>query len=203
MDWKEVFRITNKVRQELEDNFPYKMLVVDRCEADDVIAQLCIGNQEFGQVEPILIVSSDKDFGQLQKFSNVKQFSPKLKKFIEVENPRLQLLELILSGDQVDGIPNVLSPDHCMAEGIRQTPLRQTAIDQLVKDPKSLGEEVYRNFLRNKKLIDLSETPESIKAEIINTINSQGSKPENRRKVMPYLVANGCLNLLEVVGDFV
>ena len=62
MDWKELFRVTNLVYKELQENFPYKVLKVDKCEADDIIGQLCVGNQEFGQVEPILIISSDKDF---------------------------------------------------------------------------------------------------------------------------------------------
>lgn len=203
MDWKELFRVTNMVYKELQENFPYRVLKVDKCEADDIIGQLCMGNQEFGQVEPILIISSDKDFVQLQRFSNVKQYSPILKKFLTVDNPRQQLAELILKGDQADGIPNVLSPDNCMVEGIRQSPLRQAAIDQLMKDPKALGEEVYRNYLRNKKLIDLTETPESVKHEIINTINRLDYKAENKKKVMPYLITQRCTNLLEVVGDFI
>ena len=37
MDWNEVFRIINQVREEIRDNLPYKVIHVERCEADDII----------------------------------------------------------------------------------------------------------------------------------------------------------------------
>lgn len=207
IDWKELFRITNKVFDELVENFPYKVVRHDRCEADDVIAVLATSTQiDFGHIEPVMIISSDKDFGQLQKFSNVRQYSPILKKEIKVENPRLQLLELVLKGDQADGIPNVLSNDDVFIEGIRQQKLTQKKIDEITKDLDE-GELLYaaswyRNYLRNKKLIDLTETPKDLKQEIINIFETQGSKADRKRKVIPYLVSNGCMQLVEVVGDF-
>lgn len=208
IDWKEVFRITNKVFEELNENFPYKVIVHDRCEADDVIAQLALSTQvDFGHIEPVMIISSDKDFGQLQKYSNIRQYSPMLKKEIKIDNPRKQLLELILKGDQADGIPNVLSSDDTFTQGIRQTPLRQAKIDEIIADLDE-GELLYaaswyRNYLRNKKLIDLTETPKALKEEIINTFEQQGNKSDNKKKVMSYLIANGCVNLVEVIGDFI
>jgi len=208
MDWKEVFRITNKVFEELQENFPYKVVMNDRCEADDVIAQLALSTQvDFGHIEPVMIISSDKDFGQLQKYSNIRQYSPMLKKEIKVENPRLQLIELILKGDQADGIPNVMSADDSFTQGIRQTPLRQAKIDEIIKELDD-GELLYaaswyRNYLRNKKLIDLTETPKTLKEEIINTFELQGDKSDNKKKVLKYLIANDCTNLIEVIGDFI
>ena len=208
IDWKEVFRITNKVFDELRENFPYKVVVHDKCEADDVIAQLVINSQvDFGHQEKVMIISSDKDFGQLQKYSNVSQYSPMLKKEIKILNPRHHLLELILRGDQADGIPNVLSIADCFTEGIRQTPLREAKIDEIMKDLDD-GELLYaaswyRNYLRNKKLIDLSETPDDLKREIINNFEQQGDRSDNKKKVMNYLIVNGCVNLVEVIGDFI
>jgi hypothetical protein len=208
IDWKEVFRITNKVFDELNEYFPYKVVMHDKCEADDVIAQLALSTQvDFGHIEPVMIISSDKDFGQLQKYSNIRQYSPMLKKEIKVENPRKQLIELILKGDQADGIPNVLSSDDTFTQGIRQTPLRQAKIDEIIADLDE-GELLYaaswyRNYLRNKKLIDLTETPKALKEEIINTFEQQGNKSDNKKKVMSYLIANNCVNLVEVIGDFI
>lgn len=208
MDWKEVFRITNKIFEELKENFPYKVIVVDNCEADDVIGQLVVNTQiEFGHIEPVMIISSDKDFGQLQKYSNVRQYSPMLKKEIKVEQPRRQLLELILKGDQADGIPNVLSCDDTFTQGIRQTPLRQSKIDEIAADLDE-GELLYaaswyRNYMRNKKLIDLTETPDHVKQEIINKFEEQGDRSANKKKVMNYLIANQCSNLVASLGDFI
>jgi hypothetical protein len=203
IDWKEAFRITNLVFDEIDENFPYKTVKVDEVEADDIIAQLVENTQEFGNWEKVMIVSGDKDFAQLQRYNNVFQFSPVQKKFIKEDNPRKQLLELVLKGDTSDGVPNVLSPDNSFVDGIRQTPLRQKVIDQLLEDPKCMGNEVYRNFLRNKKLIDLAESPESLKLDIINKFIKQGDKTDNKKKVMNYLIVNRCRNLIEVIGDFV
>ena len=207
IDWNEVFRITNLILEELRDNFHYKVMQVERCEADDIIAALVENTQEFGNYEPVMIVSADKDFSQLQKYNNVAQYSPATKKFIKEEHPRKQLIELILKGDQADGIPNVLSPDNSFVDNIRQTPLRQKKIDEIIADLEE-GEllyaaDWYRNYQRNKKLIDLSETPADLKKEIINNFETQGNKRPDGMKIMNYLMEKRCRNLLEDLGDFV
>lgn len=200
MDWNELFRITNMVLQEIKENFPWKVVEVDECEADDIIGEMVRYTQEFGQYENIMIISGDKDFAQLQKFDNVAQYSPVQKKFIKEDNPRLQIWNLVLKGDTSDGVPNVLSADNCFVDEIRQTPLRQNKIDQLIDDPKSLGEEVYRNYLRNKNLIDLDYTPEAIKKTIVERYDSYLVPKQN---VMNYLIEKRCRMLIESVTEFV
>jgi len=200
MDWNELFRITNMVLQEIKENFPWKVVEVDECEADDIIGEMVRYTQEFGQYENIMIISGDKDFAQLQKFDNVAQYSPVQKKFIKEDNPRLQIWNLVLKGDTSDGVPNVLSADNCFVDEIRQTPLRQNKIDQLIDDPKSLGEEVYRNYLRNKNLIDLDYTPEAIKKTIVERYDSYIVPKQN---VMNYLIEKRCRMLIESVTEFV
>jgi len=125
------------------------------------------------------------------------------------KNPRRQLLELILKGDQSDGVPNVLSPDNSFVDGIRQTPLRKKKIEELIeklydtyKNPYGKDEEWMRNYLRNKKLIDLTETPNSVKSKILNSFEEQ-DKWNNRGKVFPFLVEKRCRMLLEDIKDFV
>jgi hypothetical protein len=201
MDWNELFRITNLVLEEIKENMPYKVVEVEEVEADDIIGVLCEDSQEFGRGGNILIISSDKDFVQLQKYNNVSQYSPMKKKMIKEPLPRKQLMELILKGDTSDGVPNVLSGDQVFVEGIRQTPLRQKVIDQLINDPKCMGDEIYRNYLRNKKLIDLSETPQPLKEKIINNYESQN--PTSGKNVLKYLMEKRCKLLIESVGDFV
>lgn len=202
IDWKDVFRITNMVLDEIKENFPYRVVEHERCEADDVIAAICENTQEFGKHEPVLIVSSDKDFAQLQRYDNVAQYSPMKKGFIKEEHPRKQLVELILKGDQADGIPNVLSGDNCFVEGIRQTPLRKNVIEELTKDPLSHGPEIYRNYQRNYKLINLSMTPDQYKSEIIESFESQ-DKTNEKGKVLPYLIEKRCRLLIDCIQDFV
>jgi hypothetical protein len=152
-----------------------------------------------------MIVSADKDFRQLQKYGNVRQWSTATKKFVDEPNPRLYLEEHILTGCGTDGVPNVLSDDKCFVEGRRQTPLSAKKKAILLEDPKALGDEIYRNYLRNKKLIDLtekSECPQNIKEEIINTYEAQ-DQWANKSKVFPYLVAKRCRMLVESVQEFI
>lgn len=205
IDWNEAFRIINMVLDELKENFPYKVVHQWGCEADDSIAEIVKYTQEFGNWEDVMIVSADKDFKQLHKYDNVSQYSPITKKMIKVDNPRLELMEHILKGDSGDGVPNVLSDDKVLLEGRRQSVLSAKKKATLMDDPKALGEEVYRNYLRNKKMIDLTETsemPDPIKKEIIDTFVNQDKKSYGN-KVMPYFIKHQCRLLLEVIDEFI
>jgi 5'-3' exonuclease len=207
MDWNEAFRILNKVREELKEFFPYKVLQIEGCEADDIIGTLVENTHEFGNYENVMIVSSDKDFVQLQKYDNVQQFSPMKKALINEPNPKLFLLEHILRGDASDGVPNVLSDNDVLVnEDKRQTPLSKKKLSEIITDITS--EHVptyaswYSNYCRNKKLIDLSETPEDIKKDIINKFNEQ-EQNLNKGKVFPYMVEKQLGQLLQSVQEFI
>jgi 5'-3' exonuclease len=205
IDWDEAFRIINMVLSDLKEHFPYKVIHQWGCEADDSIAEIVKWTQEFGNYEEVMIVSADKDFKQLQKFPNVHQYSPMTKKLIKVDNPRVELMEHILSGDTGDGVPNVMSDDKVFLEGRKQNTLTAKKKETLMKDPMAFGEEVYRNFIRNKKMIDLTEDsamPDKIRKEIISTFESQ-NKSENKKKVLNFFIKNHCRNLIEVLDEFI
>ena len=211
-DWGEAFRLLNKIREEIAENFPYTVIRVDGCEADDVIGTLVSMNPDHNNdfnPQKYMIVSSDRDFLQLQKFKNVRQFSPLLKKELSVDNPRVWLQTHIIKGDKGDGVPNILSDDNVFVEGFRQTPITQKKIDNIIEDLEE-GELLYaaswyRNYCRNKKLIDLSETPKELRREIIN--NFMADKPDTRwmrrGKVFPYLVENKCNELIKSAQEFI
>lgn len=204
-DWEEAFRIMHKVKDEIRENFPYKVIHVDECEADDIIGTLVQNSQEFGNYEDIMIVSADGDFKQLQKYDNVKQFSPLLKKDVKDDAPRVNLIEKILRGDAGDGVPNVLSDDDVFVDGRRQTPLSKKKLEAF-KEDLSDGELLYaaswyRNYCRNEKLIDLTQTPERLKEKIVEDFNSQDPW-DNKGKVFPYLINNNMKMLIESVEEF-
>jgi len=203
-DWNEIFRILHLVKEEIKENLPYKVIHMDGVEADDIIASLVMETQEFGKDEPVMIVSSDKDFIQLQKFKNVKQFSPIQKKMVTDDNPRTYAFNHIMRGDSGDGVPNVLSADDTFVSEKSQTPLRQNRINEWLENSDNLRdimpEEIYRNYQRNKKLIDLTEIPEDIQTTIINTFMEQ--KVPMKMKVLNYLIKKRCNLLIEVVEEF-
>jgi hypothetical protein len=205
IDWNEVFRIINMVRDEIRDNFPYKVMHQQGCEADDVIAQIALETQEFGKHEPVMIVSADKDFIQLQKHKNIRQFSPMTKKYVSDPNPNKYLTEHIFRGDGGDGVPNVLSDDNVFVDGRRQSPVTKKKIEAWLssKDMQdTMGADIYRNYQRNQRMIDLTFTPDNIKKEIIATYEAQ-DPAGNRGKVFPYLISKRCKLLLESVQEFI
>jgi hypothetical protein len=204
LDWNNFFTMVNTVRDEIKENFPYPVVTVDRAEADDIIGILVSELQEFGRHEEILIVSGDKDFLQLQQFSNVKQYSPVQRKFLKCENPHRYLFEHICKGDASDGVPNVLSSDKTFTEELRQTPLRAKRIDEWWENRHSLqnhmDQEVWRNYQRNEWMINLRKTPPEIRQEVINQVGEQSGKDNN--KILNYLVTNRCGLLVESAQEF-
>jgi len=205
VDWPEIFRILNLVRDEIRENLPYKVIHLDGCEADDIIGTLALQTQEFGKDEPVKIISSDKDFIQLHRFKNVSQFSPMQKKEVSDKNPHIYRFNHIIKGDAGDGVPNVKSADNVFVEeGLRQTPIRAKQIEEWLDNSERLSEvmdsEVYRNYQRNKKLIDLTEIPQNISESIINTFNN--SKKPMQMKVLNYLIKKRCNLLIESVEEF-
>ena len=204
LDWNNFFTMVNTVRDEIKENFPYPVVTVDRAEADDIIGILVSELQEFGRHEEILIVSGDKDFLQLQQFSNVKQYSPVQRKFLECDDPHRYLFEHICKGDAGDGVPNVLSSDKTFTEELRQTPLRAKKIDEWWENRHSLqnhmDQEVWRNYQRNEWMINLRKTPPEIRKEVINQVGEQSGKDNN--KILNYLVTNRCGLLVESAQEF-
>ena len=202
-DWAEAFRIMHQVKDEIKENFPYKVIHIDKCEADDIIATMVDHTQQFGQYEEVMIVSSDHDFKQLQKYDNVSQFSPMTKKFVEETHPRQNLLLKILTGDAGDGIPNVLSHDDTFVNGDRQTPLskkkKEAILEDLADGELLYAASWYRNYCRNETLIDLSKTPVELQEKIIDefwiTVNNVG-------KTLPYLINKNMKMLIESAEEF-
>ena len=203
-DWPKAFNIINKIREEIRENFPYKVIHIEGCEADDVIGTLVEQTQEFGMHEDVMIISADGDFKQLQQYDNVKQFSPLLKKFVVEENPRLKLVEKIIKGDTGDGVPNVLSDDNVFVEGLRQTPITQKKIVNMFESVEKADTTVpwWRNYQRNRMLIDLTRTPQKFKDQILGNYDDQDPW-NNKGKVLPYLINKQCKMLIECIEEFI
>ena len=198
LDWNAIFLCLNKIKDELRDNMPYKFIEIYGAEADDIIGVLC---SEYS--DEIMIISGDKDFIQLQKYPNVKQYSPITKKSVNGENPGGYLKEHIFKGDTSDGVPNVLSPDNTFTDGLRQKPLTKKKITSWLEhdfDDVAPNDEVKRNYQRNRKLIDLTYTPEELSSEIIDTYKE--APYGDRSKLLNYFIQKRLRNLTESIGEF-
>ena len=193
MDWKMIFDTLQVVKDEIRDNFPYRYMYVERCEADDIIAVLVKH-----ATEPVLIVSGDKDFQQLHNES-VTQWSPNLNRMVHCEDPQTFLKEHILKGDKSDGIPNILSNDDCLDQGIRQTPLRKNVLEKYLRISIESDDKYYRNYLRNQTLIDLSFIPDDVEQQILDEYKQTAPVLGN---VLSYLQKHRLNQLIDNAGDF-
>lgn len=202
INWTSVYEIFNKIKQEIKDHFPYRVVQVESAEADDVIATLVSlngSNDVVNTGQPLLILSGDKDFVQLQTYSNVKQYDPVRKKWISHNNPDNYLYEHICKGDVGDGIPNILSDDDTFVANKRQKPLTQKKIDEFRSQGIS-NEQIQINFKRNCQLVDLKSIPEYIRSLIINKYDEEQGK--DKSKLFNYFISHKLKNMMENIGEF-
>ncbi len=203
LDWNNIFDTLHMIKSELTEFFPYKVLEVDNAEADDILASVVFHvASEPKNYEKVLILSSDKDFIQLQKYNFVSQYSPMQKKFINGVDPTTYIKEHILKGDRGDGVPNFLSPDNTFVDELRQRPLSKRKLEAWIDlEPSDYcNEEMMRNYQRNRTLIDLSYIPDDIKEKCTETFLDA---PEgNRKHLLNYFIKKKLKSLMENIGDF-
>jgi len=202
LDWKALFECLNKIRAELKEYFPYRVIDVESAEADDIIATLVTKfSSELNTGEKILILSGDKDFIQLHVYPNVSQYDPTRKKWIKHDDPERYLHEHVLKGDAGDGVPNVLSPDNVFVVGDRQRPLTAKKMEKIMgTELEEMETSLARNYSRNVQLIDLSFTPDSIREKVMEQFEAQ--KDRDRSKLLNYFIANKLKNLTEHLSEF-
>lgn len=196
LDWTQIFGCFDQLKKELKENFPYRLIQVDSAEADDIIGTLVLKDRKPN--ERTLIISSDKDFIQLQMNENVFQYSPVTKKMLNGVDPHEYLREHILRGDKSDGIPNVLSSGNCIVDGIRQLPMTKKLIKEW--EEGSIPEEHNERFERNTALVDLRYTPFHLQEKILDQYRKE---PIGSRNILPaYLTKYNLETLTKNIGDF-
>lgn len=213
LDWGFIFDTLAELRTDLINEFPYKVLLIDTAEADDIIAVLTEYTQEnqliqeglFASPQKVLIVSSDKDFIQLQKNKNVRQWSPMQRKFVEGSQKDIQEYTIthIVKGDSGDGIPNILSKDDVFVSGDRQKPFSAKRLPEFYEKgiEACKNDEERRNYQRNQQLVNFDYIPEDLAKTIISSY--ENTKPNgDKNSVMNYLIKNQCRLLLDEIEDF-
>ena len=200
LNWTQIFDTLNKVRDELKTFFPYRVIHVDGAEADDIIGTLAMNYGDTN--EKILILSGDKDFVQLQRYNNVKQYDPVQKKFRITNDPDRFIKEHIMRGDNGDGVPNFLSADNCLVVGERQKPIASKKLDVWVhKNPEEFCDErMLRGYRRNQQLVDLTFIPNELQKTIWAEYEAQAGK--GRQHLFNYFIEKKLKNLIESINEF-
>ena len=213
LDWGLIFDTLSEMRDDLAKHFPYKVMHIERCEADDIIAALTKYAQyneliQEGLVEEsqkILILSSDKDFKQLQLYPNVKQWSPMQKKYITATQREIieYKIEHVVKGDSGDGIPNILSKDDVFVIGERQKVVTAKRLQEFIDNGflACKNDDERRNWQRNLTLVDFDHIPDDVRQEIVQSyINTKPTG--DKMAIMNYLIEHRCRLLLDELEDF-
>ena len=208
-NWAAIFDAINTLKEELRTFFPYKVIEVEGAEADDVIACLVKWSSEhnltdtlFPEPRPVLIISGDHDFNQLQKYKHVKQFSPIQKKFIKPDTtPQRIVLEHIIKGDKGDGIPNVLTSDDAIVQGERQRSVSSKKLEEWMCNPASMPQDdsFKRNFQRNQTLVDFDFIPDPLCQSIINSFVDYPNK--DKSQILNYLIQHRMKQMIEHIEE--
>ncbi len=198
VDWKLIHEIIGEMYTDIKDYFPWMQIKIEGCEADDIIGTIARYYRDIG--EEIIIISKDKDFQQLQTYG-CKQYNYATRKWLHCEDPEQFLADQIMAGDQADGVPNILSADNCLADGIRQTTLRKAKYDYYKELSLDTSTIYHKYWNRNKLMIDLSQTPKDLRLQIVDEFNLQYNNPKKSR-VFDYMYQNSMINLIEFSGDF-
>ena len=147
-------------------------LVVDGAEGDDVIASLARSQRIGEEYEKIILISSDRDFLQLQIDRPVTQYDgngelvvPKIKRGSEVINitPQQALMIKIISGDSSDNIKPI-------RPRIGEVTALKLITEKMGEFKKMLSEnpEIGERMVLNSKLIDFKSIPKTLSDSIVN-----------------------------------
>lgn len=197
IDWDELLRAVNTIKNELKEVFPYKVIEVKHAEADDIIGVLT--RDAVARGEKVLIVSGDKDFIQLQAGNNlVTQWDKRSDTYVGAEDPIRYLFNHVLKGDAGDGIPNILSAGDSFVTKTRQKPMTQKRLDEFWEDKSKLKE--IGRFLQNVKLIDLKYTPKELQEQILEQYNNY--IVNDRKDLHDYFVSKRMKKLYEHLKEF-
>jgi 5'-3' exonuclease len=203
-DWPMIFDLIDETLNDIRINFPYAVIKIDKAEADDIIGALTKHQADKVLHGPVVIISADKDFIQLQKYGLVTQWSPLFDKLVVDHTPSKYLFDHILKGDSSDGVPNVLSNDDVFITHTRQHPMTKKKIAEWWESRDNLKDvmpqHVFRNYMRNREMIDLERTPENIKQESISQYENY--KYPDKSNILNYLIENRMKMLVELAGEF-
>ena len=189
-DWDQVFSVLNIIRDDIKESLPFHVLKAWGAEADDIIASLCRINATNPEREKVLILSADKDFIQLHRYSFVKQYDPIRNRWIEHEDPIQFLQEHIIRGDRSDGIPNILTCDDAIVNQKAQKKMSKEKISALASmKPEDFTNYIrLRNWKRNSELIDFSKIPTQIFDRVKTALRT--SKPNDEVNVKLFIHYN-------------
>lgn len=167
-----------------------QFLTIPRLEADDLIALIVMNEPNWD----ITLVSTDKDFYQLHKYTNFKQWDPIKGEYITVINPAAALAEKIVRGDKSDNIPS-------LQKGIGTKRFAKIYTEDLQK--WITDNNLQEAFDRNTKLISFNSIPTEFHSQVKNAVESFKPDDFDARLFYSLVIGSGLGAFLDKTTDFI
>lgn len=206
--WDVIYNAMGHIIADIKKYFPYYVIDTDHVEADDIAGVLCCAYHK--DYEKIVLVSTDFDWSQLQRFKNVKQWNPVQNKFVKPRtetgqppcSPDTFLKHKIIKGDRKDGIANILSPGNSITESIKQKSIKKADYTEwLSSSPETYcTPEMLERYRENEQLLDLTKVPTDISKQILTEFEEY--QLPTRMRIYSYLMKNGLPHLIDKISDF-
>jgi len=116
INFDEFFVENDKVIETIKSTFPFKVLKVEKAEADDIAGTIAL---KYGNNRPITMVTSDHDWSQVLSWSETKMWDPMKKVFVSLTDYEKEIIETdfgnmsrftiihSLIGDKGDNVPGI------------------------------------------------------------------------------------------------
>ena len=117
LNWEEVYGIIEGIVEVIKENFPFKVIKVEKAEADDIGAVIA---QTYGDERAVILVTSDHDWLQnLTHGEHTKMYDPMKQKYVDLTEWEHELINTprgimsrftaihTLLGDSGDNVPNI------------------------------------------------------------------------------------------------
>jgi len=190
VDWVGFYSFMEEFASELKDNFPFHTIAYPTLEADDVIGYLV---KALPKEDEKICITSDTDYIQLLRYDNTKLYCPIKTKYIKSPNPLHDLELKIVCGDKSDNIPGIrFRLGKKTAEKLIESGELYKMLNEIDKEGNPC--ELMRNYQRNKKLIDLTFTPEHLCKELHSVITNY--TPVSGSSIFGYFVKHSLRDLI-------
>lgn len=167
-----IFRYTySNIIEKLHQAFGFKVVELDRAEADDVIALLSNAIHSTSPQTHVYIVSNDNDYIQLvDDWTHVIDMKCEPLHNRVCHTPQDYLMTKIIMGDKSDNIPPI-------AKRIGKKRASALVNNREELDKLLLDEQVRQQYELNKKLIDFTNIPTGFKTDIHNKLRELVQRP--------------------------
>jgi 5'-3' exonuclease len=156
-----------KFSDEIKRYLPFKILLIENAEADDVIGVLARKDDR-----QYIVVSNDEDYLQLIS-ENVRVYNPSKGVFMECKDPEMFVIKKCLTGQSKDDIFNIKTPLN-WPQGKRKPGFGDVSAQKVIEQGYQkwlIENKLEERFKINRILIDFNKIPNTIKTRILNTYN--------------------------------